>query len=136
MNNPTIRVRAAGILATNNGILVQRKVNDHHWALPGGQVEFGEYAKDALWREFNEELGIDIEVGEQLTVLENFFELNSAPFHSIEFYFRIGAPQIGSAPPASTEPDLEFQWWIPGCDREFRPHILEPLIVAELQRLS
>jgi mutator protein MutT len=44
------------------------------WEFPGGTLEYGERLKDALVREFQEEYGVVIEVGELLTVVDHLLE--------------------------------------------------------------
>ena len=56
---------AAGVLVQPDGrfLLAQRpagKVYAGYWEFPGGKVESGESARDALVRELHEELGIDV----------------------------------------------------------------------------
>ena len=53
----------------------------------GGAVEFGELAVDALRREIQEELGLDIKEPVQLGVIENRFEYQGSPGHEIVFVF-------------------------------------------------
>jgi len=74
--NRPITVVAAGILldAENCYLLGQRpegKPYAGYWEVPGGKVEKGETVFQALQRELQEELGIDIESSEELTVLEH-----------------------------------------------------------------
>jgi 8-oxo-dGTP diphosphatase len=50
-------------------LIGQRKANDRHafkWEFPGGKVEPGETAKEALERELEEELAIQAHVGPEL----------------------------------------------------------------------
>ena len=67
---------AAGILLDAEGryLLGQRpegKPYAGYWEVPGGKIEKGETVFAALRRELQEELGIDIESSEELTVLEH-----------------------------------------------------------------
>jgi 8-oxo-dGTP diphosphatase len=67
---------AAGILLDAEGryLLGQRpegKPYAGYWEVPGGKIEEGETVFSALKRELQEELGIDIESSEELTVLEH-----------------------------------------------------------------
>jgi len=66
---------AAGILLDAQGryLLGQRpegKPYAGYWEVPGGKIEKGETIFEALKRELQEELGIDIQSSEELTVLE------------------------------------------------------------------
>jgi len=61
-----VRVRAAGILITGDGLLLiaHEKNDDVYWLLPGGGVDYGESLSEALVREFMEELNIKVTVGD------------------------------------------------------------------------
>ena len=67
---------AAGILLDEQGryLLGQRpagKPYAGYWEVPGGKIEKGESVFQALKRELQEELGIDIQSSEELTILEH-----------------------------------------------------------------
>jgi len=65
MSAPRLEVAAAVILrADGKFLLAQRpakKVYAGYWEFPGGKIENGESAEQALKRELHEELGIDVE---------------------------------------------------------------------------
>ena len=75
-NQRPITEVAAGILLDDKGryLLGQRpagKPYAGYWEVPGGKIEKGETVFDALKRELQEELGIEIQSNEELTVLEH-----------------------------------------------------------------
>jgi ADP-ribose pyrophosphatase YjhB (NUDIX family) len=53
----------------------------------GGHVEFGEYARDTVHREFQEELGQTLTEIRLAGVLENIFQWGDATQHEIVFVF-------------------------------------------------
>ena len=66
----TIRIRVAGILVKDGQILLVRheKNSKSYWLIPGGGVDFGESVEEALVREFQEEVGLHIQVGKLVLV--------------------------------------------------------------------
>jgi 8-oxo-dGTP diphosphatase len=82
-----IRVRACGICIENDRVLMigHRAIlgENTFWSPPGGGVEVGEMAEDALKREFLEETGLEISVG-KLLLMNEFVKL---PLHGIELFF-------------------------------------------------
>lgn len=61
----------AGLIERDGQILIcQRRAGQQHplkWEFPGGKVEAGEDPTEALRRELNEELGIEIEASDEIT---------------------------------------------------------------------
>ncbi|WP_433630637.1 NUDIX domain-containing protein [Nocardia sp. CA-120079] len=57
-------VPAASVVVVNDSgqILLQRRVDNEMWALPGGKMELGESLAECGIRETKEETGIDVEI--------------------------------------------------------------------------
>ena len=61
--------------------------DENFYRVPGGHVEFGEHAVEAVRREIMEELNSDIEDLVFHEVVENIFEYQGVPGHEIVFMF-------------------------------------------------
>ena len=91
-----------GILSQSGKILLQKRADKGTWGLPGGAIELGESALEALVREFYEETGIDVRVekllnvytkysdsypnGDEAQVLTILYLVSSETFISTHFY--------------------------------------------------
>ncbi|MGW8121118.1 NUDIX domain-containing protein [Roseivirga echinicomitans] len=100
-----LRVRVCGICITEEGLLMV-----HHtalgkggslWAPPGGGMEYGESAHEALKREFMEETHLEIEVERFLFVHEYL----DPPLHGIELFFEVKI--TGGNLKTGTDPEME-----------------------------
>jgi ADP-ribose pyrophosphatase YjhB (NUDIX family) len=124
--------RVAGVAVDAEHVLLHRTELDDFWSLPGGHVNVGEMAEDALRREMLEEMGVPVAVGRLLWVVENFFHHGGAPHHELGLYFLIdlgaGSPLYDTVAFAGQEGALrvEFQWF------PRRPDVLLPLPVLPL----
>lgn len=73
MSRKRITVVSGLIINSNKEILMALRLNDgqafpNEWEIPGGKVNTGETERGALVREMKEELGIDVEVGQLVSV--------------------------------------------------------------------
>ena len=105
-----LRVRVCGICITEEGLLMV-----HHtalgkggslWAPPGGGMEYGESAHEALKREFIEETHLEIEVERFLFVHEYL----NPPLHGIELFFEVKI--TGGKLKKGTDPEMEADFQI------------------------
>ena len=82
--------RVAGICVQNGKVLLQTTTGeDRSFAFPGGHVAFGETNEETLIREFKEEIGADIRVGDLKWVAEVFFPWGRKPCHQICLYYMV-----------------------------------------------
>ena len=86
-----IRPISISIIRNNNKILVYHRQDDitkeNFYRLVGGGIEFGESSKDALKREFQEELSLDLSDIQLIKSFESIFEFNNNKMHEIVYLF-------------------------------------------------
>lgn len=111
--------RVAGICIQNGCVLLQKPADDTGYAFPGGHAAFGETNAETLVREFREEIGAEIAVGELKWVGEVFFPWGDKPCHQICLYYRVDIltpeiPRAGSFTAREQTEEgsfaLEFHW--------------------------
>lgn len=84
--------RVGGLAVEAGRVLLQTADDIDFWVLPGGRAEFGESAADTLRREMREELGLDVDIGRLLWIVENFFTFDARRYHEVGFYFAMTVP--------------------------------------------
>ncbi len=89
--SPRIRVLSLAVVRRGGDLLVVRGFDDvkdsDFFRPPGGGVEFGETAAEALEREMMEELDAKVSIVRLLGVNENLFTHLGRPGHEIVFLF-------------------------------------------------
>jgi 8-oxo-dGTP diphosphatase len=67
----------AALIRRGDRLLICQRGAQHpmafKWEFPGGKVEAGETGEQALFRELNEELGIDAEIGPRVTQIQHTY---------------------------------------------------------------
>ncbi|MDR0861769.1 MAG: NUDIX hydrolase [Oscillospiraceae bacterium] len=113
--------RAAGILVRDGKVLLQKPVGADGYAVPGGQVAFGESHEQTIKREFKEETGADVDVGELKWVEENIFPFDGKTAQQICLNYvvtltddkqiplegKFPSKEVGEHPLGET---IEFHW--------------------------
>jgi 8-oxo-dGTP pyrophosphatase MutT (NUDIX family) len=95
INDVKLNVRVGAIIKHQNKILVERNKNVDFSVVPGGRVQTLETSLEALLREINEELGIDLtnEKFELASLIENYFTLEEKNFHELYFVYKVELKQ-------------------------------------------
>ena len=103
--------RAQGLVMREGRVLLQTPVGEAEYALPGGHIELGETAAEALAREFMEETGAAVTVNGFAWAEENFFTINGQDYQQVALTFYV---DLTDALPAEDfpgkEPHLRFHW--------------------------
>lgn len=123
-------------------VLVVRDRKHGYFSLPGGHIEFGETARDAMEREFLEEAGVRTRCGACALVMEQRFEQRGKSRQEYTVVFHVEhlegedeAIVAESRPPIaieSREPHIAFEWTPIDtlADADLRPRALRDWIVA------
>lgn len=83
-----------GIIENNGSILLCRDKGKDYYFFPGGHIEFGETAEQALIRELNEELNILVKKVSFIGVGENIFNQDGQKHHEINLVFSVLADNV------------------------------------------
>jgi 8-oxo-dGTP diphosphatase len=108
-----IRHSIACIAYEKGKILVARRnpVGDmgNRWEFPGGKVETGETDEQTIVREFYEEFGVTVEVGELIATGSFIHSGISSTLHA----YRIKVPHPGTEIPYRLTEHSEYKWVVP-----------------------
>lgn len=130
MVDSQIEFLARGLWLDRGRVLVCRSLSKHYCYLPGGHVEFGESADEALVREMKEECGLDVKVGPPLLCLEQRFWQGGTRRHELSIVFHVEQP-----PPdriLSQESHIAFEWLEMGAlvDVDLRPDVMKAWLLS------
>lgn len=122
---------ARAVVVEDDHVLLTQARGREHTFLPGGHVESDESIVDGLHREFQEELGVDIQVGAYLGAVEDRWTGEVTVNYEINHCFAVRVPEWAVCEPVpSRESHITFRWV--GVDRldaeVLRPRPLRRLI--------
>ena len=93
MSEETIRPLAIGIPTRDDEVLLAEHedptTGEQFYRPVGGGIEFGEHSREALQREFAEELEVTVGEATRLTTLERTFTYDGEPAHEIWQCYRV-----------------------------------------------
>jgi 8-oxo-dGTP pyrophosphatase MutT (NUDIX family) len=119
-----LKIRTVGLIQSPEGYIFERHPEGYLFAL-GGKIMINESSSEALRREAQEEIGMEIHQEELQAVIENFFQNAEGNVHEINFVFRVKDIFMGELPEGFVA--------VPKSDiaaHDIRPKHLKELLVA------
>lgn len=91
VDNAKFNYRVCAIMISDGKILATKDERSPFYYLPGGRVQMGETAEDAVVREIQEELGITAEIIRPLWLNQAFFteDVDGLKYHELCIYFLV-----------------------------------------------
>ena len=130
VQKPVVQVVGGVLVSPDGQILACQRATDQvmagYWEFPGGKVDVGETQSDALNRELNEELGLDIKVGTHLTAIEHDYGpmIVRIAFFSCPFDGQNVISNVHDECRWISVSDAKLLNWLP-ADIEFVNHLVE-----------
>ena len=125
-----IELLVRAVIRDKGRLLITHTKGADNVYLPGGHVEPGEGTVNALARELEEELGVDVLVGEYLGAVEHEWEVAGVRSQEINHLFVVTSPELlATHSPESREDYIEFTWISPS---EFEERNLQPAPLRQL----
>ncbi|HEL1624741.1 TPA: NUDIX domain-containing protein [Streptococcus suis] len=85
-DNQIFGVRATGLVVQDEKLYLVKSPEGKYYTL-GGAIQLGETTEEAVLREMQEEIGIEVELGPLAFIDENQFTLQEKSYHQIEFLY-------------------------------------------------
>ncbi|HEM3442759.1 TPA: NUDIX hydrolase [Streptococcus suis] len=85
-DNQIFGVRATGLVVQDEKLYLVKSPEGKYYTL-GGAIQLGETTEEAVLREMQEEIGIEVELGPLAFIVENQFTLQEKSYHQIEFLY-------------------------------------------------
>ncbi|MDA7978726.1 MAG: NUDIX domain-containing protein [Pirellulales bacterium] len=118
---------ARAIIRDGDQVLLAHSRGAKNTFLPGGHIESGEGARQALAREVHEELGVEATIGRFIGAVEHAWARGQTHHFEINLVFEVEASELHAAATPDVgleaEPGLEFFW---SSTQELGAHNLQP----------
>ncbi len=89
VDNIALNIRTGVIMRYNEEVVVEVSTVGRNSVIPGGRIQINESSKNALKREMQEEMNLNIDLNKlkQVKVFENFFDYDNTQVHEIFFVY-------------------------------------------------